>query len=360
MNSGTGKQSSSHRSWPVLAVTSGDMNGIGPEIILKSLSDDQLKSIGILLFAPEHTMDFYAGRSQISPVWKTVDSGKFKVDDNGDAGAGAAFPEPLPGEICLIPVSGPVEPVSPGTISAAAGTLAMNAIAMAVSTCIESKADALVTAPISKEAIQKAGYRVPGHTEYLAELTQTRNAGMMLVNREMRIGLATIHLPLRDVASHITRELLETRIDLFHKALQSDFGIAEPGIAVLGLNPHAGDGGVLGDEELHIITPVVEQLQRQGVQISGPYAADGFFGSGSYRDMDLTFAMYHDQGLIPVKMTGFENGVNVTCGLPVIRTSPDHGTAFSIAGKNKAHPGSMLAAIRLACEIIKHRSGSVA
>ncbi len=363
MKAGGLKQKVAGRSHPVLAITQGDMNGIGPEVILKNLSDLSNSTVssseypGVLLFASRTVMEYYAKALEIPAVWQVTDSAPYLLLDSQSA-SDSHMPRPEPGQIFLVPLPEPAEPVQPGVISPEAGSLAMRAIASAVDACLAGRADALITAPISKEAIHKAGYRVPGHTEYLAQLTRSTGAGMMLVNRVMRIGLATIHIPLCEVPKQLTEERIESRLLLFHQALQRDFGIAEPRIAVLGLNPHAGDGGVLGREERLIITPVIEKLRKQNMTISGPWPADGFFGHKGFKDADLVFAMYHDQGLIPLKMADFGNGVNVTVGLPIIRTSPDHGTAFSIAGKSKADAGSMLAAIRLAVSMTIRRKSA--
>ncbi len=359
--------SSNKRSHPVLAVSMGDRNGIGPEIILKMLVElyksGSGQKTGLLLFASRNAMQYYSRLQETAPdspsflqentarIYRYRDD--FYFPSNSDD-----IPDPDPGEVLLIPCREPEEEVRPGIMTAASGKLAMDAVAAGVSACLSGQADALVTAPISKEAIHMAGFRVPGHTEYLAQLTGTDTVGMMLVNRHMRIGLATIHVPLRRVAEILTSGLILSRIGLYHSTLVHAFGIPNPRIAVLGLNPHAGDGGVLGLEELEIITPAIEAAQKDGIRIDGPWPADGFFGSREFEKSDLIFAMYHDQGLIPLKLAGFGSGVNVTAGLPIIRTSPDHGTAFSIAGKNRANAGSMLAACSLALEMTERRKFS--
>lgn len=349
-------KSTASRSHPVLALTMGDMNGIGPEILLKILSGRSNTPYGVLLFASRKVMNYYAGIMNTSPCWEEP-APMMHVEDSGSAGSTGKVPEPRPGEVFLISDKDPEEAVIPGTVSSAAGTLAMNSISSAVSACMKGRADALITSPISKEAIQKAGYHVPGHTEYLAQLTGNTKVGMMLVNDSMRIGLATIHIPLREVPDNLTPEGIEEQLLLFYRTLQLDFGISQPRIAVLGVNPHAGDGGVIGDEEQLVVEPVVKKLQKQDLRITGPWSADGFFGNRGHEEVDLVFAMYHDQGLVPLKLSGFGRGVNITAGLPIIRTSPDHGTAFSIAGKNRADAGSMQAAIDLARHILSVRSG---
>ena len=355
------------RSHPVVAITMGDMNGVGPEIILKALAQMRRTGVpdqaGTLLFASPEALQFY---SRITKnVWDTEIWNRDALGRDYQYTGDFAFPDnlsgtpvPGPGEVILVPCRQPAEPVRPGVLSAESGTLSMHAVAAGVKACLSGQADALVTAPISKEVIHKAGFRVPGHTEYLAELTGSTNVGMMLVNPFMRIGLATIHIPIAKVSANLTRELVASRLRLYHDALKRDFGILQPHIAVLGLNPHAGDGGVLGTEEREIIIPVIEKMRAEGLNADGPWPADGFFGSKGHERADLVLAMYHDQGLIPLKLAGFGNGVNVTAGLPIIRTSPDHGTAFSLAGKNMADEGSMNAAIALALDMVKRRKVS--
>ena len=363
--SGKGSHHAKKRTHPVLAVSMGDMNGIGPEVILKMLpglmAHRSGQRTGILLFASRDALLHYyqlAEPGTHPPSWLTVSqpaewlyqgSSAFPVYNENRMAAG-------PGEILLVPAREGTERVSAGTITAYSGKLSMDAVSAGTEACLSGEADALVTAPISKEAIHLGGFRVPGHTEYLADLTGAEKVGMMLVNKAMRVGLATIHVPLRDVAGAISIGLIAERLQLYHQALKNDFGISGPKIAVLGLNPHAGDGGVLGTEELDVIGPALEMARKEGIDVTGPWPADGFFGTGGYKDVDMVFAMYHDQGLIPLKLAGFGGGVNVTAGLPIIRTSPDHGTAFPLAGKNMADSGSMLSAALLALDMIKRRS----
>lgn len=355
------------RSHPVLAVSMGDMNGIGPEVILKMLPEltggSSERRAGILLFASRDAMLHYyqlANPGSPPPSWLSGPSpAQWRYEGP------FAFPVsdekqliPGPGEIVLVPAREGTERVSPGTITAYSGKLSMGAVSAGIEACLSGEADALVTAPISKEAIHLGGFRVPGHTEYLAECTGVKKVGMMLVNKAMRVGLATIHVPLRDVSGTISIGLIADRLHLYNQALKNDFGISSPRIAVLGLNPHAGDGGVLGTEEQDVIEPALDMAREEGIDVTGPWPADGFFGTGGYKEVDMVLAMYHDQGLIPLKLAGFGCGVNVTAGLPIIRTSPDHGTAFPLAGKNRADAGSMLSAAMLALDMIKRRSST--
>jgi 4-hydroxythreonine-4-phosphate dehydrogenase len=217
--------------------------------------------------------------------------------------------------------------------------------------------DALVTAPINKEAMQMANFPFPGHTEYLTqELGNGKESLMLMVSDTLRIGIATNHLPLREVANKVTKELIARKLKTFEETLRVDFGVDRPTIAVLGMNPHAGDGGVLGDEDDRIIRPAIIESKKSGMLAMGPFPADGFFGSGYYKKFDGILAIYHDQGLIPFKLLAFGTGINYTAGLSAIRTSPDHGTAYDIAGKNEADPDSFREALFMAIEIAKNRS----
>jgi 4-hydroxythreonine-4-phosphate dehydrogenase len=215
--------------------------------------------------------------------------------------------------------------------------------------------DVVVTAPINKDNIQSEHFSFPGHTEYLAERFKTSNYVMLMVSDTMKMGVVTTHMPLSEVSKNITKEAVLSKLRIISHSLQQDFSITKPRIAVFGLNPHAGDNGLLGNEENDIILPAIMQAKNEGIIALGPYPADGFFGSEDYRKFDAILAMYHDQGLIPFKMASFEHGVNYTAGLPIIRTSPAHGTAYSIAGEDKASPTSFRQAMFLAVDIFKNR-----
>jgi 4-hydroxythreonine-4-phosphate dehydrogenase len=236
-----------------------------------------------------------------------------------------------------------------GRCSAKSGEAAVGYLKEAVSLIGSGLAGALVTAPINKKSIHLAGYDYPGHTEMLAEWTGTRRYAMMFVSDRMKVALATIHLPLSAVKRAIRRSLIEEKIDLVHNTLTA-LGMERPNIAVSGLNPHAGEGEIFGSEEKEIIRPAIRNMVRKGIRVSGPYPADTLFIPSRLKQFDAFLAMYHDQGLIPIKALSFNRMVNVTLGLPFIRTSVDHGTAFDIAGKNRADPSSMTAAIRLALD----------
>nr|MDQ3395111.1 4-hydroxythreonine-4-phosphate dehydrogenase PdxA [Bacteroidota bacterium] len=215
--------------------------------------------------------------------------------------------------------------------------------------------EAVVTAPINKKNIQNEAFNFPGHTEYFTEHFGSNESLMLLVNDGLRVGVVTGHIPLKDVCNDVTTEKLSEKIRIFENSLKKDFGIQKPKIAVLGLNPHAGEDGVLGKEEIELISPVIEGFRKKGSFVFGPYPADGFFGMMQFKKFDGVLAMYHDQGLIPFKTLAFETGINFTAGLSIVRTSPDHGTAYSIAGKNIANESSMREAIYLVSDILNAR-----
>ena len=324
-----------------LAISMGDYNGIGPEIILKTFSNDSLTDTTTpIIFGSENVFRFY--RDQCDQDIKLQ-----KITSPEEAERGVV------NIIDVIDESNVA--IEPGVIDVRAGKAAVAAIREATLACLNNQADAIVTAPISKEAVNKAGFRHPGHTEYLAELCKTDDFVMLLVHEGLRVGLVTIHIPVHAVKEQISQESITERIAIIHRGLINDFGLEHPRIAILGLNPHAGDGGVIGREELDVIMPAIESLKRDGFHVDGPFPADGFFGSRQYKMFDAVLAMYHDQGLIPFKTIAFHAGVNVTLGLPIVRTSPDHGTAFALAGKNQAEPQSFREAVELAVKIVNNR-----
>jgi 4-hydroxythreonine-4-phosphate dehydrogenase len=248
---------------------------------------------------------------------------------------------------------------APGEASKEAGAVAMKSLEMAVGQLANTAVDVLVTAPINKDTIRQAGFAFPGHTEYLASEAGVKDVLMLLCCDGLRIGMVTGHVALKDVASNLSVEAIVSKLTLMNDSLIKDFGLPSPRIAVLGLNPHAGDNGMMGDEEKRILMPAIHKAAEQGISAHGPYAADGFFGSGAFRKFDGVLAMYHDQGLAPFKALSFGRGVNFTAGLPVVRTSPDHGTGFDIAGQGQANGDSFREALRLACDVrlnrIEHR-----
>lgn len=326
---------------PTIAISMGDPNGIGPEVTLKSLKDLDLENSIPIWIGSKPVFEYYSHLFDIHlPVKPFVGNTELET-----------------GYVYVLDLFDDAEfELNPGEISKEAGRLAMEAVYQGIELCLHRQANALVTAPISKEAIHKAGYDVPGHTEFLAEKTETDEVVMILASDDLRVALATIHIPLKDVVKSIQKEKLQSHLRILHQSLKNDFGLYEPKIGVLGLNPHAGDGGVIGKEEIELIGPAIEELAIEGLNIVGPFAADGYFGNHIYEQFDATFAMYHDQGLIPFKALTFGEGVNFTAGLPIIRTSPDHGTAFNIAGKNIADEHSFLSAYKMAVMMTENRT----
>jgi len=328
---------------PRIAISIGDFNGIGPEIVLKTMAKpDQYNATPIILSPPE-ILAFYAD-TLTSDIEFHIAVGVDEIQD---------------GVVNILPLdkNGLSISPTPGQHSRVSGFTAMQSIEAGINLCLEKKAHALVTAPISKEAVNLAGYKIPGHTEFLASKTRTDEVLMMLVSGNLRVSLVTTHIPIRNVAQNITANLIERKVDILNQSLIHDFGIERPRIAIFGLNPHAGDGGVIGMEEQDIITPLIKNIQNKfhPTKINGPFPADGFFGQQLHKKYDAILAMYHDQGLAPFKLLSFGKGVNFTAGLPIIRTSPDHGTAFDIAGKGVANPSSFSEAYSLAIQLAKKR-----
>ena len=326
-----------------LAISQGDSNGIGPEVILGALADARIfRYVEPLIVGSLAVLETHAGRLKVAtPRLQAVKSARETVSEG----------------VCAVLEAGssPHAAVNFGKITKASGKLAMEALEAASDTVRNGDADALVTAPISKEAISLAGYDNVGHTEFLARRLASGSVVMMLVAENMRIGLVSVHVPVREVSGIVTGKAVAKHIRAMGASLSRDYGIARPKIAVLGLNPHAGDGGVIGREEQDIIAPAIEQCCKEGHLAFGPFSADGFFGAGSYKQYDAVLAMYHDQGLIPFKTLAFGRGVNHTAGLAIVRTSPDHGTAFDIAGQGIASAASMRSAIYLARDIVRRR-----
>jgi len=319
-----------------VGISCGDPNGIGLEALADALSDERsLAGIIPVVFAP---------RSLAENAFENIPWGE--VDDAKSAKAG---------QINLISFEADEFIHAPGEAAKEAGAVAMESLKLAVNDLAKTDVDVLVTAPINKDTIRQAGFSFPGHTEYLANEAGVNDVLMLLCCEGLRIGMVTGHVALKEVATSLTSEKIHAKLQLMNDSLLKDFGLPTPRIAVLGLNPHAGDNGMMGDEEKQIISPAIQKAQAEGMQVHGPYAADGFFGSGAFRQFDGVLAMYHDQGLAPFKALSFGRGVNFTAGLPVVRTSPDHGTGFDIAGKKQANGDSFREAIRLACDVRLNR-----
>ncbi|MCW9042059.1 MAG: 4-hydroxythreonine-4-phosphate dehydrogenase PdxA [Pseudopelagicola sp.] len=268
--------------------------------------------------------------------------------------AQSVMPQALP--VLPLAFEGDATPGRPDPDNAAG---VIDAIACCVTLALESQASAICTAPIHKKALKDgANFAFPGHTEFLAHLAGVKRVVMMLASDRLRVVPTTIHIPLRDVPASLTEELLETTLRITAKGLKDQFGLTNPRIAVAGLNPHAGEGGAMGQEELEMIVPLLKRLSAEGMNLSGPYPADTMFHDAARARYDVAVCMYHDQALIPIKTLDFDNGVNVTLGLPFIRTSPDHGTAFDIAGTGTANPSSLIEALRIADRMARTRSGT--
>lgn len=324
-----------------LAISMGDYNGIGPEIILKTLPGIIKAGATPVVVGHGNIFKYYADLLEIP------------MPDHTSITRPEAITDGTVNFLNLEELES-AEP-EPGAFSAEAGAAAMQAVEQGLNCCLDGHAHGLVTAPISKEGVNKAGWQIPGHTEFLAKKTGSRDYLMMLVHEGLRVALVTIHIPVSAVAGKITEQAVLNKIRTLHKTLKEDFNIPEPRIAVLGLNPHAGDGGIIGSEEIDIITPAIVQAEAEGMHVGGPYPADGFFGNRRQKEFDGVLAMYHDQGLVPFKTLSFGGGVNVTAGLPIVRTSPDHGTAFDIAGTNTANPASFSEAVLLAVQLATNR-----
>lgn len=323
-----------------VGITIGDPNGIGIETILKVFADQRMAEMIIPVI--------YGNIDLLRGYRKLLELNDVRLH------AVASADEAQPKKINVVNVWEEKWSPEPGKPDKAAGSFALKSLESAVSDLASSKVDVLVTCPIDKDTMQGPGFDFPGHTEYLAKMSNVEESLMFLVSERMRIGVATGHVPLREVASKLTKEAIVSKLRLMNESLTRDFGIPKPRIAVLGLNPHAGDNGLLGTEEADVILPAIREVEGSFF-VLGPYGADGFFGTAQYKNFDGVLAMYHDQGLAPFKALAFDSGVNYTAGLPIVRTSPDHGTAYDIAGKGLADPSSLRAAIFVACDVYRNR-----
>lgn len=326
-----------------IGISIGDINGVGLEVILKALAHDKIKSVCVPVIY---------GSSKVVSYHKNI----VGVEEFSFQGLPSSNKLHY-NKINVINCWQENVNITLGKATEDGGKYAFQSLEAAVKDLKSGVIDALVTAPINKEAMNMAGFPFAGHTEYLtAEIGgKSSNSMMMLVNDTLKIGLVTNHLPLREVADVINKDLIIRKVKTLNDTLKMDFGKERPTIAVLALNPHASDGGVIGDEEEKIIRPAIVECKKKGIMVMGPYPADGFFGSAQYKKFDAVLAMYHDQGLIPFKALSFGNGVNFTAGLSCVRTSPDHGTAYDLAGRNEANPSSFRHAVFLAMDIARHR-----
>lgn len=324
-----------------IGITQGDTNGIGWEVILKALSDPTMCELCTpVVYGARHAADFYASR-----LGEDVESVRFNVCRSAS--------EARRGVVNLVECGAKEFRVEAGRVTPEAAKAAVAALEAASADLNDEELDAVVTAPISKEAMQSVGFGFTGHTEYFASKAEG-NATMIMCSDILRVALATVHIPVEQVAASLSKEALVEQLKELRHTLKQDFGVVEPRIAVLSLNPHAGDGGLLGAQETEIIRPAVLEAYEAGVLAFGPMAADGLFASGGYAKYDAILAMYHDQGLTPFK-TLSPDGVNFTAGIDVVRTSPDHGVAYDIAGKGKADAQSMRNAIYAAIDIVRRR-----
>lgn len=332
---------STKRSKPIIGISIGDINGIGPEVTIKALMDARAqKSFTPVIYAHGKALTFYR------KLLNLEDFNFIQIK---------SVAEVHHKKINVINVVEECPEIIPGVETSEAGKLALAALDHAIKDLKAQEIDALVTAPLNKNNINQPGFKFIGHTEYLTTAFGSTKSLMFMVTEDMRVGLVTGHIPLREVAENITEAKIKEKLEIMIKSLKRDFGIQKPKIAVLGLNPHAGEEGLLGREEDEIIRPLIQEYKEKGAMIFGPYPSDGFFGMMHQNKFDGVLAMYHDQGLIPFKSLAFSTGVNFTAGLPIVRTSPDHGTAYGIAGKNIADEESMRSAIYQAVDILSKK-----
>jgi len=324
-----------------IGITHGDINGIGYEVILKTLSDPKMVEICTpIVYGLSKTANYYR------KMFEMNDFSFYLV---------RYVNQTLPKKLNLIIVSDDEFKVECGTPTELGGTMAKKALITACNDLKSNSIDAIVTAPVNKYYMQSQTFNFPGHTEFFSAMFQAQNTMMLMVSENLKVGFVTNHFPINEASKILSTELVLKKITILHNSLVKDFLCTHPKIAVLSLNPHAGDNGLLGKEEIEIIKPAINQAFEQNINAFGPFPADGFFASGQYKQFDAILAMYHDQGMIPFKLLAFDGGVNFTAGLPIVRTSPAHGTGYDIAGKNVASPDAMRNAIYLAIDILNNR-----
>ena len=331
---------SDHEYRPRIGITIGDLNGVGPEVIIKTFADTRMLQVCTpVIYGSSKVISFYRKTFNSEFNYNTIRNTK----------------EIINRKVNVINCWDEEVKIEPGRQSNVAGEYALKALESATTDLQQGLIEALVTAPINKHSIQSDTFKFPGHTEFLAQRFQRRDIAMILASGNFRVATITGHVPVNKISESLTTEGILTRLIVINDSLKRDFGIRKPRIAVLGLNPHAGDNGLLGREEETIISPAIKLAMEKKITAFGPYAADGFFATGAYRNFDVVVAMYHDQGLIPFKTLAFNTGVNFTAGLPVVRCSPDHGTAYDIAGKGIAAEDSFREAMYMACDILQQR-----
>lgn len=330
-----------NRKKPVIGISCGDVNGIGIELIIKTFADSRIVEMCTpVIFASNKVINFYR---------KSVEDSNFSFYHTKD------FEKLNPKQVNIFNCWDEEVAITPGTLNETGGKYAVLSLQAAVDAYKKGKIDALITAPFHKSNVQGSNFSFTGHTPYLKNAFNAQDVVMMLCASNMRVALVTEHIPISGVAEHITQESIMSKLNIINTSLQKDFGITKPKIAVLGLNPHAGDEGLVGNEEETIIKPAIKQAKNNGILAFGPYSADAFFARGQYDKFDAVLAMYHDQGLIPFKSMALGEGVNYTAGLNIIRTSPDHGVAFDIAGKGVADHSSFLHALYCCIDIYDKR-----
>lgn len=327
---------------PIIGLTTGDLNGIGLELIIKAFSNKSLFDFCTpVLFASNKAISFYT--KSINESFKYSSVKEWDKLNPKTLNVYTCWQEDVK--------------IEPGKLTPEGGKYAVRSLEVAVQCLKDKQIDGLLTAPIHKKNVQGPNFNHSGHTPYLKEQFGASDVAMMLCTDFLKVALLTEHVPVTQLEKHITTAAIVSKVEIVNKSLIEDFGIEKPKIAILGLNPHAGDDGLIGNEEKEIIMPAIEQLQQKNILVFGPYAADGFFARSSYKKFDCTLAMYHDQGLIPFKTLDLDEGVNFTAGLSIVRTSPDHGSAFEIAGKNEANPSSYLHALYSCIDILNQRAG---
>ncbi len=323
-----------------LGISIGDINGIGCEVALKTFEDERmLEFCTPIIFASNKTISQQKGDLKIDITFNGVREASQAID----------------GKINIVNVWKEVPAIEYGQATKAGGEYAIKSLKAAVKALKEGAIDVLVTAPINKNNIQSEEFKFPGHTDYLAQELKGESL-MFMVADTLRVGLLTDHIPVKDVANAITSKLIKSKVAIMEKSLKMDFGIRRPKIAMLGINPHSGDKGTIGEEDDKVLAPTIQELFNKGTLVYGPYSADSFFGSDTHKNFDAVLAAYHDQGLIPFKTLSFGKGVNFTAGLDKVRTSPDHGTAYEIAGKGKADESSFKEAVFTAIQVFRNRS----
>jgi len=328
---------------PVIGISCGDLNGIGIEIIIKTFSDNRiLDHCTPIIFASNKAINFYRKSVPEANISYSIIKDFTRINHK---------------QVNLFNCWEEEVSITPGQLTDMGGKYAVLSLQTAVAALKQQQIDGLVTAPIHKKNIQSPEFSYTGHTPYLKAVFEARDVVMMLCAGDFRVALVTEHVPVGEIARHITKEKILSKLQIIHRSLQKDFGIDRPRIAVLGLNPHAGDEGLIGNEEETIIKPAIKEAKNSNMLVIGPYSADAFFARRHFEKFDAVLAMYHDQGLIPFKALASGEGVNYTAGLPAIRTSPDHGVAFDIAGKDKADNSSFLTALFECIDIYNRRNG---